>query len=66
LIKKEELFEFGLSETIYVDEATACKEWELLKNKINSGKEVFIRGFGRDANGTHLFQNFYSELISRS
>ncbi|MEZ5534192.1 MAG: hypothetical protein R3F02_01080 [Thiolinea sp.] len=63
LITKDQLFMFGLSETIYVDTKTAEDEWESLKNQIQSGKKVFIRGFGRDASGTHLFQKFYSHLI---
>lgn len=63
LITKDQLFEFGLSETIYVDTKTAEIEWESLKDRIQYGKEVFIRGFGRDAKGTHLFQKFYSNLI---
>lgn len=63
LITKDQLFEFGLSETIYVDIRTAENEWEALKDKIQFGEEVFIRGFGRDAKGTHLFKKFYSNLI---
>ncbi len=63
LIAKDQLFEFGLSETIYVDSETAENEWESLKDKIQFGEEVFIRGFGRDAKGTHLFQKFYSNLL---
>ena len=63
LMTKDQLFEFGLSETIYVDTQTAENEWESLKDKIQFGEEVFIRGFGRDAKGTHLFQKFYSNLL---
>jgi hypothetical protein len=63
LISKDQLFEFGLSETIYVDVKKAQIEWESLKDKIQFGQEVFIRGFGKNAKGTHLFQKFYENLI---
>jgi len=62
-ISKEQFFEFGLKETIYSPYEKAEKEWELLKQRVHTNKAVFIRGFGRDANGTHLFQEFYKKLV---
>ncbi len=64
LISKDQLFDFGLSETIYVDDNIAINAWENLKDRIQQGEKVFIRGFGRDASGTHLFKKFYSYLLS--
>lgn len=62
-ISKEQFFEFGLKETIYISADKAEREWELLKKKIYGNEKVFIRGFGRDANGTHLFQELYKHLF---
>lgn len=58
-ISKEQFFEFGLSETIYVDFDVASQAWERLKLRIQANEPVYIRGFGRDANGTPLFQSLY-------
>lgn len=60
LLNKDQLFRFGISETIFVDVETATREWELLKERIRSGNKVYIRGFGRNAKGSHLFQKLYS------
>jgi len=62
-ISKEQFFEFGLKETIYVSADKAEREWELLKKRIYGNEKVFIRGFSRDANGTHLFQELYKHLV---
>lgn len=58
-ISKQQFFEFGLSETIYVDFNVASQAWEYLKLRVQSNEPVYIRGFGRDANGTPLFQALY-------
>ena len=63
-ISKENFFNFGLKETIYAPYDKAEIEWNLLKNRIYGNEKVFIRGFGRDANGTHLFQALYKKLLS--
>lgn len=63
-ISKEQFFNFGLKETIYSSYDKAEIEWNLLKNRIYSNEKVFIRGFGRDASGTHLFQAFYERLLN--
>ena len=63
-ISKENFFNFGLKETIYAPYDKAEIEWNLLKNRIYGNEKVFIRGFGRDANGTHLFQALYGKLLS--
>lgn len=61
-ISKDQFFEFGLSETIYAPLDKAEAAWEKLKHKVHSNQQVFIRGFGRNSNGTHLFQAFYAKL----
>jgi len=65
-ISKEQFFEFGLKETIYAPIDRAEREWASLKNRIANNEEVFIRGFGRDANGTHLYQELYQRLVGNS
>lgn len=62
-ISKDQFFEFGLRETIYSPYDEAEKEWSNLKFNIKNNKKVFIRGFGRDANGTKLYQEFYKILV---
>lgn len=41
----------------------AKQECVILKNRIFTGEEVFMRGFGRNAAGTSLFQLFYSIFL---
>ena len=65
-ISKEDFFDFGLKETIYAPYEKAELEWTLLKSRIHNNKQVFIRGFGRDANGTHLFQELYARLLGNN
>ena len=62
-ISKEQFFEFGLKETIYASADKAEQEWGLLKKRIYGNEKVYIRGFGRDSNGTHLFQRLYKHLV---
>jgi len=61
-LTKDQLFDFGLTETIYVDNKTASEVWEKLKYDVMSGQKVYIRGFGRIASGTHLFLSLYRYL----
>jgi hypothetical protein len=65
-ISKEQFFDFGLKETIYIPYEKAESEWERLKYRIQNNEKVFIRGFGRDSTGTHLFQNLYRLAINNS
>lgn len=63
-ITEIQFFEFGLKDVIYIPLQTAEREWETLKKKIDGNEEVFIRGFGRDAKGTYLFQELYKLLLN--
>ena len=65
-VSKEDFFDFGLSETIYIPTDKVEKEWANLKNRIFENENVFIRGFGRDAAGTHLFLNFYEKVFQNN
>lgn len=63
-ITKEDFFEFGLSETIYAPIEKAEAEWAHLKHRIQNNQQVFIRGFGRNASGTHLYQSLYKNILN--
>lgn len=65
-ISKDQFFEFGLSETIYAPLDKAEAAWEKLKHRVHSNQQVFIRGFGRNSNGTHLFQAFYADVLDNN
>jgi hypothetical protein len=62
-LSKDSFIEFGLNETIYIDQDIVATEWSLLKERITNNKKVYIRGFGREAKGTHMFQSLYKELF---
>jgi len=62
-VSKDDFFEFGLKETIYSPYNKAAQAWDQLKRRICNNEEVFIRGFGRNASGTHLYQWFYNSLL---
>lgn len=65
-VSKEDFFNFGLSETIYIPFDKVEKEWLELKRNISENESVFIRGFGRDAAGTHLFFDFYKNVFQNN
>jgi len=65
-VSKEDFFNFGLSETIYISTDKVQEEWSNLKNRIFENESVFIRGFGRDAAGTHLFLKFYEKVFQNN
>ena len=65
-ISKEEFFDFGIRETIYAPLDKATEGWELLKKRIENNEPVFMRGFGRNSNGSHLFQDFYSYVLAHT
>ena len=58
-IKIDDLIDFGLSDIIYPDCDIVTKYWDALKIRLLDDKKAYIRGFGRDAWGTFLFQEFY-------
>jgi len=65
-VSREDFFDFGLSETIYISTDKVQEEWSNLKNRIFENESVFIRGFGRDAAGTHLFLEFYEKVFQNN
>lgn len=47
---------------IYAPLDKAEQEWRKLKHRIQNNQPVYIRGFGSNSNGIHLFQDFYEEV----
>lgn len=62
-IKKESFFDFGIKNTIYLAEDKVEEYWNLLKDRVLNNKEVFIRGYGRDAKGTPIYIKFHGEVF---
>ena len=59
-----EIIEFGVEiDTIYPDKNKIKSEWESLIKSVENNEEVYIRGYGRDAHGTALYQVFYRILL---
>ena len=65
-ISKDQFFEFGLNETIYAPLDKSEAAWDELKHRVHNNQKVFIRGFGRNSNGTHLFQAFYADVLENN
>lgn len=63
-VSKERLFRFGLDETILCTDASVGPAWRDLKHRAFNNGEVYIRGFGRNSSGSHLFQQLYSYALS--
>lgn len=62
-IKKDDLYKFGISETILPPKNLVEQNWEDLKKRIFNNGSVKIRGYGRDAKGTELYIGLYNHLF---
>ncbi|WP_442601825.1 hypothetical protein [Paenibacillus sp. KN14-4R] len=62
-ISKEQFYQFGLEESIYIDHCQARFAWDRLKNDVLSNKQVYIRGYGRNGSGTDLFKALYQFIL---
>lgn len=65
-IGKKDLFDWGISSTIFPPVEKAEIEWEALKKRIFNNQTVYIRGYGRDAHGTQLYKDMYAKLFNNS
>lgn len=63
-INKKDLYAWGISSTIFPDLNKVCVAWEDLKKRVSSNQTVYIRGYGRDAHGTQLYQNLYRTIFN--
>ena len=60
-----EIIKFGIEiDTIYPDPKIILEEWRNLVKSIEDNKDVYIRGYGRNAHGTHLYQELYKILLN--
>lgn len=62
-IKKEDLYHWGIESTIFPAVDVVADEWEKLKQRIFTNQTVYIRGYGRDAHGTQLYQELYKNIF---
>ena len=62
-ISDEELIQWGIQEAIFPDYPRAAFEWDKLKKRVLNNERVYIRGYGRNAHGTYLYQDLYTEII---
>jgi len=65
-ISNEDFIEYGLNEIIFVPNDKVISEWEILKNKVYSNQETYIRGMGRDATGTKYMLEVHKSLFGNS
>jgi len=63
-IDKNELFEFGISETILPPIDLVAQSWGDLKKRIFNNGVVSIRGYGRDAKGTSMYIDMYKYILN--
>lgn len=63
-IEFKDIIKFGVEiDTIYPNPNEIQTEWKNLIDSITNNKEVYIRGYGRDAHGTALYQELYIILL---
>lgn len=58
--RKDEFFQFGLTQTIYGDAERSRHCWEDLKQRVFTGKPAYIRRYGAGGKNTQLYKDFYS------
>ena len=63
-IEFESIIKFGVEiDTIYPDPNKVKTEWKNLISSVINNKQVYIRGYGRDAHGTDLYKKLYTILL---
>ena len=65
-ISYEDFIEYGLNDIIFVPSDKVKNEWEILKKKVYSNQEVYIRGMGRDAGSTKYMFEIHKSLFGNS
>ena len=64
---KENLFNFGLNNTIAIDKHMAAIEWEKLKKNIeNKSSNLYVRSSGRNASGNSILKQLYKDVFDIS
>lgn len=64
MIDKKVFFEKSLNDIIYIDFEKIDEQWLKLKHDISNKKEVYIRGYGRDAKKSDFFLEFFKILFN--
>ena len=63
-IEFKEIINFGVEmDTIYPDSDKIKTEWKDLIDSVTNDKQVYIRGYGRDAHATDLYKELYEILL---
>ena len=62
-ISKDDLFDWGIENTIFPNVEVVDVFWNKLKDRIVNGEKVYIRGYGRDAHGTELYKGLYGHIF---
>ena len=62
-ISNNDFIEYGLKDIIFIPKDKANIEWEILKKKVYSNQEVYIRGMGRDAASTKYMFEIHNSLF---
>jgi hypothetical protein len=65
-ISDDDFIEYGLKDIIFISKDKVHNEWEILKNKVYSNQEAYIRGMGRDATGTKYMLEVHKSLFGNS
>ena len=65
-ISNKDFIEYGLNDIIFVPNDKVISEWDILKNKVYSNQEAYIRGMGRDAAGTKYMLEVHKSLFGNS
>lgn len=61
----QDIIEFGVElDTIYPKPNEIQAEWKSLIDSVLNNNEVFIRGYGRDAKGTYLYQELFKIILN--
>ena len=61
-IDQNVFLDWGINNTIYPPQHIVAKAWDELKCRIDSGRAVSIRGYGRNGKGNDIIIAFYSRL----
>ncbi len=63
----KKVIKFGVEiDTIYPDPDKINGVWEKLIKSVENNEEVYIRGYGRDAHGTALYQDLFRILLNNN
>jgi hypothetical protein len=65
-ISDDRFVEYGLKDIIFIPKDKASSEWEVLKEKVYSNQEIYIRGMGRDAASTKYMFEIHNRLFGNS